>query len=176
MRQTACGKHGQLLSADKSVKSVNCRNTRLDKLVGVIAGVGVDGLTVDVHALVGNDRRTPVDRLPHTVENTSEHVFRHGKLQASAKETCFGGADFQSLRTLEQLHQRAIAVDFQHFALADFAVFLLDFHKFVVADALYVVDQHKRSDNFSNCFVFFNHRKYLYSPVLRALISFLMLR
>ena len=173
VRQTACAEHGQFLSADKGVKSVYCRNTRLNKFVGVIARVGVYRLTVDVHTHVGNDGCAAVDRFAHTVEYAPEHVFGHGKFQAVTEETRLGGADFQPLRALKQLHQRFVAVYFQHFALADFAVFLLDFHKFVVTYAVDVVDKHQGADHFSDCFVFLYHCA---DSPLRELISFLMLR
>ena len=82
MRQTAHRKHGQFLTANERVQPVDCGNTRLDKLVGIIACGGVDRLAVDIHFLFGDNGRAVIARIAHTVEYASQHVLGHGKLLA----------------------------------------------------------------------------------------------
>ena len=90
MGKTAHRKYREFLTSDQSIESVYRRNTRLNKLVGVVAGGGVDGFAVDVEALFGDNGRAAVTGTSHTVKNSAQHVFRHRKFKPSAEETGFG--------------------------------------------------------------------------------------
>ena len=80
VRQTAHRKHGQFLPSYQRIESVDGRDARLDKFIGIVARGGIDRLSVDVHLLFGNDGRAAVAGIAHAVEHPPEHIFGHGKL------------------------------------------------------------------------------------------------
>ena len=51
MGQAGAGEDGQLLSTYQGVQAVNGGNTGLDKFRRIVAGGGVHGQAVDIHAL-----------------------------------------------------------------------------------------------------------------------------
>ncbi len=89
VRHTRHREHGQFLTAHESVQAVDCAYTRLNKLVGIVARNGVDGLTVDVKFHLGYDRRATVTGSAHTVKNSAQHIFAHAELDAVSKESGF---------------------------------------------------------------------------------------
>ena len=145
------------MSADEGVQSVDGADARLDKLVRVVAGDGVDGLTVDVYFLIGNDGSAAVFGAPHTVENSAEDVGAYGKLDGLAQKARFRGGYFQSRGAFKELDKGFVAVDLQYFSASFFAVFLLDLDEFVIFDAFDVFDEHQRSYDLTYGFVFFQH-------------------
>ena len=76
---SACGKPDALkigsLPSDKSVKTVYRRNTGLDELRQVVAGIWVDRDSIDVPALLSQEILGPPSRgLPNPSKDTTEHV------------------------------------------------------------------------------------------------------
>ena len=157
MGQSGAGEDGQLLAADEGVQSVNGGNAGLDELGGVSAGGGVHGKTVDVAVLLGDDGRAFVDRLAHAVEDTAEHILAHAKLERVAEEADLALGKVDALRRLEELHDRAVALNFEHLATPDAAVRQLDLCQLVVGDAIDVLHDHQRAGDLLNCLIFADH-------------------
>ena len=155
--QSGAGEDGQLLAADEGVQSVNGGNAGLDELGGVSAGGGVHGKTVDVAVLLGDDGRAFVDRLAHAVEDTAEHILAHAELERMAEEADLALGKVDALRRLEELHDRAVALNFEHLAAPDAAVRQLDLRQLVVGDAIDVLHDHQRAGDLLNCLIFADH-------------------
>jgi hypothetical protein len=97
---------GDLLTTRNRVHGVDGRDTGGDHLLGVdlallvschgsiqweaYSGVWVDRATVDVEVVFSKNLGALVDGLSRTVENTTQHVLGHTKLQAVAGELDFG--------------------------------------------------------------------------------------
>ena len=81
--------YGQLLAADQGVQAVDSRNAGLDELLGIVAGGGVHGQAVHVHAHVGQDLRPVVNGAAQAVEDPAQHVLADPQLHAVAQETYF---------------------------------------------------------------------------------------
>ena len=166
MRKSAHREYGKFLSSYKGIQSVDRGDTRLNKFVGIIARGGVDRLAVDIHCLFGNDGLAAVAGIPHAVEHASQHVAGNGKLLAVPQKAGAGIGDFQALRTLKELHDRLVAVDFQNLSSSDFAVRADNIDEFVIGDSLHAVYDHKGSDGFGYRLIFLKH---LPSPPRRSL-------
>ena len=78
------------MAADQGVQPVNGRDTRLNELIGVVAGGGIHGQTVDIPILVGQDGWAAVNRLPHAVEHPAQHISGHPQLKRVSQEPDFG--------------------------------------------------------------------------------------
>ena len=155
--QAGAGEDGQLLAADQGVQSVDGRDARLDKLVGVVPGGGVHGQAVDVPILVGQNGGAAVDGLTHAVEHPAQHVAGHGQLQGVAQKSDLGLGQVDAGGGLEQLDHGGVAVDLQHLAAADGAVGQLDLGQLVIGDALHPVHHHQGAGDLSDGLVFTNH-------------------
>ena len=75
VRQAAGGKNREFLAAHQCIQSVDGGNSRLDKLLGIVARRRVHGQAVDVQALLRKDLRPSVDRAAQAVKDTAEHVL-----------------------------------------------------------------------------------------------------
>ena len=137
------------MSTDKSVESVDCADTRLNKLVWIVACDRIDWSAVDVELHFRNNRCATVTRSAHTVKNSAQHIFADAELDAVSQESCLCGCHLDTLRRLEKLDEGFVAIDFKHLACTNFAVFLTDFNEFVVFDALNALDESERADDFS---------------------------
>jgi len=69
--QTGGGENGNLLTTSNGVHAVNGGQTSLNHFLRVDTGERVDGLTLDVQEVLGQDGGTLVDGLTGSVENTA---------------------------------------------------------------------------------------------------------
>ena len=158
MRKSAHGKHGKLLTSYEGVKPVDCRNTRLNKLVGIISRGGIYRFAVYVSAFFGDNRRAAVTRFAHSVENSAEHSLGKVERQAFAQKSCLGRGNFKTLSVFEKLNYGFIVLNFKDFTSSYLAVFLRYFDKLVVFYTFNALCEHQRSDDFFNRFIFLIHR------------------
>ena len=77
---------------------------------------------VDIAVLVGNDGGAAVDGLTHAVEDAPEHIARHGELERVTQKRMRESAKVDAGGGFKKLHDRAVAVHFEHFAAARAAV------------------------------------------------------
>ena len=105
----------------------------------------------------GKNGGAAVDGLTHAVEDTAEHILADGELLRMAEEADFGLGKVDALCGLEQLHDSLIALDFEDFAAADFAVGKLKLAKLVIGDAFNAVDHHQGAGDLSYGLIFFDH-------------------
>ena len=156
--QTGAGEDGQLLAADQRVQTVDGGNAGLNKLVGIVAGGGVHGQTVDVAVLLGQDLGAAVDGLAHAVEHAAQHIAADGQLKGMAEEADLGLGQVDAGGGGEQLDNGLVAVDLQHLGAADGAVGQLHLGQLVIGDALDMIDHHQRGGDLLDRAVFFNHQ------------------
>jgi len=90
VRKTRCRENGDLLATGDRVHGVNGADTGGDHLLGVDTRVWVDGRTVDVEVVLGQDLGALVNGAAGTVEDTTKHVLADSKLQVVASELDFG--------------------------------------------------------------------------------------
>ncbi len=72
--QPAHGEDGELLAPHQGVHAVDGGNARLDELLGIGAGRGVDGLAVDVPLVFPHRHRAPIQGPAHAVEDASQKI------------------------------------------------------------------------------------------------------
>ena len=107
--------------------------------------------------ILRQNRGTAVDGVAHAVEDTAQHVAGDGELLRMAEEADLRRGQVDALGGLKELDHRAVALDLEDLAAADFTVGELDLAQFVVGDALDVLDDHQRARDFFYCLIFFNH-------------------
>ena len=108
VRQAAHGEDGELLPPHQGVHAVDGRDPRLDELLGIGAGRGVDGLAVDVAAGFPHRRRAAVQGLAHAVEDAAQQVGGHRRRQGAAGETHPGFLQGQAHGLAEELDHRFV--------------------------------------------------------------------
>ena len=113
------------------------------------------------------DFRATVDRTSKSVEHTSQHIFGYTKLHTSAKEPYLTVGKIDSCRTLKQLYQCGISVNFQNLAATCLPAYKFDLSQFVKRYVFSSTDHHKRSGNFLNGSIFFWHLEVLLSECVR---------
>ena len=77
----------------------------------------------------------------------------------------------QVQKIFKKLYDGPIAINFQYFSAADFAVRAHDIHQFVIFDALHALHQHERPNHFADRFIFLKHRRRLPAPALSTAYS-----
>ena len=87
VRQAAHGEDGELLPPDQGVHAIDGRDPRLDELLGIGPGRGIDGLAVDVAAGLAHRQRAAVQGLAHAVEDPPQKICRHRHRQRAAGKT-----------------------------------------------------------------------------------------
>ena len=157
MRKSRAREDRKLLSSYERVKSVNGGNSRLDKLGRIVTCRGVDRRSVDVERLLGDKLCTTVDRLAHSVEYSSEHIGRNGKLNAVSRKSNLTVREIKTCARFKELNQHVSAVDLKHSATAHVAVRQLYLAKLVVLYALDLLYKHQRSCDLFYCSVFSDH-------------------
>ena len=118
MRQAAAGEDRQLLAAGERVHAVNGGNASLDELARIGAGGGVERFAVDVAAVTGNDRRTPVARQAGAIEHAAKEIARDRQLERLIQETYPGALQVEFVGALEHFHQHGIVSGADHQAVA----------------------------------------------------------
>merc|ERR1719186_1779742 len=69
--------------------SANGGDAGLNHLLGVDTGERIDGLALNVQVVLSHDGGSFVDRFSRSIENSSQHVLRHGRTENVAGElTC----------------------------------------------------------------------------------------
>jgi hypothetical protein len=81
---------------------------------------------LNVEKLLRHYGRATVYGLARPVENTSEHIFRYGRLQNFARELEFGVSTVDTGGALEHLNDGAVAVNLEDLASSRRAVAELD--------------------------------------------------
>ena len=84
--QAAHGEDGELLPPHQGVHAVDGGDPRLDELLGIGAGRGVDGLAVDVAARLAHRQGAAVQGLAHAVQDAPQQVRGHRHRQGRAGE------------------------------------------------------------------------------------------
>jgi hypothetical protein len=90
VRKTRCRENWDLLATGDRVHGVNGADTGGDHLLGVDSRVRVDGRTVDVEVVLGQDLGSLVDGAAGTVKDTTKHVLADSELQVMTSELHFG--------------------------------------------------------------------------------------
>ena len=108
VRQAAHGEDGELLPPDQGVHAVDGRDPRLDELLGIGAGRGVDGLAVDVAAGLPHRQGAAVQGLAHAVEDAPQKVGGHRHRQRAAGEAHPGFLQGQADGFAKKLDHRLV--------------------------------------------------------------------
>ena len=64
----------QLLTTHEGIHSVNGRNARLDKLLRIISGTGIYGITVDIQIFCWNNWWPAINRFTGAIEDSSDNI------------------------------------------------------------------------------------------------------
>ena len=160
MGQAGGREDGELLAAHEGVEPVDGRNAGLNELLRVVAGGGVHGQAVDIHALFGQDLGAAVDDAAEPVEDAGEHILADAELHGAAEEADLAFGEVDAGGGLEELDESIGAVDLEHLAAALFAVCEGDFAELVINDAFDAAHQHQRAGDFFNGTVFLWHQNF----------------
>ena len=157
MRQAGCGEDRKLLASDQRIQAVDGGNTGLDELGRIRAGCRIHRQAVDVHALLWQDLRSPVDRPAEAVEYAAQHVLGYAQLHRTAQEADFAVGEVDAGGCFKELYQRIGSVDFKHLAAAGLAVRQFDLTELIVGDVFNLFHQHQRAGDFFYRTIFFCH-------------------
>lgn len=86
MGQTGGREDGNFLASGDGVHDVDGGQSGLDHFLGIDTRPGIDGLTLNVEKVLGEDGRSLVDGFAGAVEDTAEHVLRDGSSEDIAGE------------------------------------------------------------------------------------------
>ena len=157
MRQAGCGEDRKLLASDQCIQAVDGGNTGLDEFGRIRAGCWIHRQAVDVHALLGQDLRSTVDRPAEAVEYAAQHVLGYAQLHRPAQKTDFTVGEVDACGCFKELYQRIGTVDFKHLAAAGLAVGQFDLAELVVGDIFNLLHQHQGAGDFFYRTIFFCH-------------------
>ena len=157
VRQSGAGENRQLLSADQCIQAVNGRNAGLNKLLRIGPGRRVHGQSVDVHALLRQQLRSPVNGAAHTVKHTAQHIRGYAQLHGVPKETHLAGLQVNARGGIIELHQSIAAVDLQHLAAPLLSAGKGDLGHLIVGHVFHALHQHQRTRNLLYRSVFLRH-------------------
>jgi hypothetical protein len=135
MGQSGSGEDRYFLPTSDRVHNVDSRDTRLDHLLRIYAGVRVDGRpfvsesstksagtemvqkrTIDIQIILRKNFRSLVNGIPRPIEYTSKHIFSDGKLHAAASEFDVRRLYVHTRRTLEYLDNGLLSLNFKDLA------------------------------------------------------------
>ena len=120
---------------------------------GECAGVGVDGSTGDVQALLGNDLRAAIDGLAATGEDPPEHLPSHGHLDGLAGEPD-AAVPADTGGGLEDLDHDQFVARVEDLPPLDGAVGEDDVHEFPIPNRLGLLDKDEGPGNLGDRPVF----------------------
>ena len=157
MGKTGCGEDRKLLSAYQGVQSVNCRYTRLDKLLRIASGRRIHGKSIDISSLFRKDLRTVINGTAQSVKDTAQHIAGYTKLHASSQKTYFTVGKVDTCGTLKELYQRIASINLQNTASSCFAIGKFNLAQLVKCHIFNASYQHQRAGNFLYGSIFFWH-------------------
>ena len=174
MGQTGTGEDGQFLTTNQCIQTINGRYTSLDEFRRIDSCRRVDGRTIDVQSLFGDDFGTAVHGVTHTVEDTTQNVRGYAEVQTFAQKTHLTFCQVDTCCRFKQLYQSSVAIYFQNLAFSDLAVGQFDFAQFIVCYTFNTGNYHQRASYFLNGTIFLNHTSsapFLISSATSFLIS-----
>src|SRR5450759_868155 len=121
-RQARTAEDRELLPADQGVQAVDGADAGLDEVVGVIAGVRVDGRAADLELLLGEHFAAAVYRLSQPVQDPAQQADRDAELDDLALKPDLAIAHVQAVGCPEDLDHRKVTVELDDLPLADPAV------------------------------------------------------
>lgn len=74
--------------------------------------------TIDIEIVLGEHLWAIVNRITRTVEYPSQHILGDGKLHATAREFDMSRLYIDTRRSLEDLHDGLLALDFENLSAA----------------------------------------------------------
>ncbi len=119
MRKTGTGEHRQLLPANQRIQTINRRYARLNEFVRVVARCRIHRQSIDVAVFLRENIRTAVNRLTHTVKDTSQHIAADGKLKRMPQKANLRLRQIDAGGGFIQLNNGGISVDLQHLGAAN---------------------------------------------------------
>jgi hypothetical protein len=140
--QTKPGENGQFLAAHQRIQPINGRDTSLNKLRGMVARPGVNGLTIDIKAQLGDNRRTTINRLTGAVEHATQHLQRNPKFDNLTAETRGCPVQIQATCTNKYLDHCPTSIYFQDLPASNLTVGTSQLHNLVIANIVYIL--HKK--------------------------------
>jgi len=137
VRQARGGEERDLLPSRDRVHHVNGGDARLNRLLGVHARVGVNGLSHNVQELLREDGGPAVLGPSGPVKRAPQHLFADGHLQHVARELHVCVRVVNAVSALKHLHNRLLARYFEHLAGAALAVAERQRHNLAIPRALH---------------------------------------
>ena len=162
MTHTRSGEYGQLLSSDKSDQHVNGRNTRTDIVLGIHAGHGIYGKSVDTASLFRVYLTHSVYRSARTVEYSAQYLRRQRKLYGMTEESCFRVIKRDPRSSFKHLNYGTLLVHLNNSSLTNCTRISADLYHFLILYARNMSEYQKRSRYFRSTFVIYNHNMFLY--------------
>src|SRR5450830_1848531 len=156
VRKTTARKDRQLLTPNKSIESVDCRNASLYELVGIVARIRIHGIAIDVQHFLRENRSNSIDRCSESVEHPAHDVARDPELQPVSKESSHCLTAVHSRRTLEDLNQDSATGDLKYLAVSQ-SRDRTQFDEFTIFDILSPIQKYKRPHDFADCSVILIH-------------------
>ncbi|KAF5061803.1 hypothetical protein DSECCO2_311320 [anaerobic digester metagenome] len=140
VRKARSGEDRQLLTTHERVRTVDRRDTGLDKLRRHAPGVRIDRSARDVDSLLGHDLGPTVDRFAAAREDPAEHLVPHRHLDRLAREPD-PRITAESGRRLEHLHDHELVRGIEDLSALGRAVCERDVDELAVPDRLRLLDE-----------------------------------